>query len=158
MRSLLIAILVSSAAAGCTDVERSHVWLDVRADPDPLYLTGARAWEELGFTVDLESSGLPPCATERDAGCELRITLVRPADLLEMQGVDALSVIGARQIAIDARVTEPVELRRRVSHEVGHVVLFTHEHATGLAVMAGNWTAVTEDDRAFACRVAELCD
>lgn len=158
MRFAALAIALLSACLP----ERAHVWLDVYADPDPVYIAGARAWEELGFTVELESAGLPDCLAERDAGCEIRISVARPPDLIETRGSDALSVVGLRQIAIDARVTDPGKLRVRVAHEVGHIILATGEHPEltrrgELSIMAGNWSLVTELDRDFACRVAELC-
>lgn len=155
MRAAIAACLLAACAA---PPERAHVWLDVQADPDPMYLTAARAWDELGFSVELETAGLPECGAERDAGCELRIYLARPDDLVETEGTDALSLIGSRDVAIDARVTDPGKLRLRVAHEVGHVLLRSREHASGLAIMAGTWTEVTDADRELACRVAELCD
>lgn len=156
MRSLIVLLLV----AGCVEqTPRAHVWLDIEVDDgnQPFYLTAARAWEALGFTVDTQTDGSPPCAASRGAGCEVQIYLARPDDLIATRGVSALSLIDEHQVAIDASVVGG-QLRIAVAHEVGHVLLFTREHAQGLAIMAGTWSEVTDGDRELACRVASICD
>lgn len=166
MRLTVLAAAVLLSACLDHTPDRAHVWIDAvdaGEDGGAQYLRAARAWEALGFAVDLESSGAPSCGAERDASCEVKIELYRPSDLVETHGSDALSLIGTRIVAIDARMVDPGRLRIAVAHEVGHVLLHTPGHprvARGeMAIMAGTWSLITDLDRAFACEsLDELCE
>lgn len=119
------------------------------ADPVPAPL----AWEDLGFTFG--DAGLDECAygwyrDGEDAACQITIGVVRVPMLRERTGTNARTFRDQRRIEIDSRL-EGYDLDLAVAHEVGHVVLDTSEH-TRTGIMSGGSVALSDDDRALACR------
>lgn len=126
------------------------------SDVLPEYLEAARAWETLGFDVDMGAYGdMRECPrrwyVSGDIDCQITLEVIREPMLRERRGTDALSDIAARGIAIDTRVADRVELTAAMAHESGHILLDTPEHTQG-GIMGGASIVVTDVDLELACR------
>lgn len=162
---LMLAACVDNAPLEPAPLVRLVV-VDDDYEPAPAkaeYLDGARAWEPLGFTVEIEDGTFPrgECPrrwyAERVTDCQITIGVVVTDGLVESRGTDAYSNRTDRATYIDARLVGE-NLQRAVAHEVGHILLdASNADHTRTGIMAGHTTEMSDDDRDLACRNINIC-
>ncbi len=125
------------------------------------YLEGARAWESLGFNVELENEiSRDECQRHWYTGeraCQLTIGIVVEPELIARTGSDAASRRDERAVFLDdAILAKRTQLLIAVAHEIGHIVLDTREHTRGGVMGGATWT-LRDADFELACRTISVC-
>jgi hypothetical protein len=124
------------------------------------YVDGARAWEPLGFDIQLKDDGLVECARRwyatGDTDCQITIGVKRDPLLREREGTDALSNRADRYVVLDGELTDYFRVITAIAHEVGHILLDTPEHTRG-GVMGGSSWVLEPVDYELACRSIGIC-
>lgn len=160
MKSIAIAIAVAST--GCAHLRASNEgkpiapFIRIAHEHTTEVDAALRAWTPLGFRIGSTSV---PCPlgwhSGDDPNCEIAINLTIVEGLRETHGTDALASRSDRYIAIDAHVPGRFRQTLALAHEIGHVVLFTQEHARR-GIMGGTDVRLSDDDRVLACRTVGL--
>lgn len=155
--------VVLAVAYSCREPAPIAELPSVRLVADPVrdeHLTGARAWEPLGFVVSLEESGLRECqrrwyASDREDAfdCQITIGIVIESGLIERTGSDAAASREMRAVYLDDDVRW---LGGAVAHEVGHILLDTPLHTRG-GVMGGASGELRDVDYELACETIGVC-
>lgn len=163
MRKPPAVLAAAIALAGCpkpVPTRQAHAirLVIVGDETRPIYVEAARAWRELGLDVGYEDPGMPECPQRWPsvARCQITIGIVRAAGVRQEEGSDAAANRRERRIRIDTTVTDPLKLRARVAHEVGHIVLDTPRHTVG-GVMGGADWVLHDVDRQLACETIKIC-
>lgn len=123
------------------------------------FMAGARAWQELGFSVSTVDAGLPHCpalwSMLHDTDCQISIGVYAIGGLVALAGTEAMADRATRIISYDRSV--PTDRLSIIgAHEVGHILLNTPRHTRG-GVMGGAASVLRDQDRALACEAARLC-
>ena len=154
-KTILLAFLVACTSESLPQLPAVRLVVPGEFHED--YLLGAKAWEELGFDVELGVPGeLVECQRgwyHGDFNCQLTIGVVVDPLLKERTGSDAASDRNARAVLLDDTRTEYLIA---VAHEVGHIVLDTPRHTHG-GVMGGSSSVLRDVDFQLACETIGVC-
>lgn len=180
MRPVLLALITLAAGCDIGPEDRPEAYSDALPPVylttanesgrvyHPEYLKGAQVWEALGFEINEGTGGLPECAyhwyedfTVAARSCQISISIKYDPALIEKYGSDGVAFRSQRIAWLDDSVDSQPSwyLTHITAHEVGHILLNTDYHVTGIlgAPVPGDMPVLTRADYSLACASIGVC-